>query len=873
MDFEKEYNETLSPPSCPQQLLPCDYKGIKVEDVQIGEVPSLLSFEQKLFKSDPDSVNPEIHATEMTSLKNKIKPTIIAEMPKVNVMRHFPRKANYKRKVHYECSDCGRTCRDKSNYLRHMRTHTEEKPFVYIECGKDFNQNSQLVRHKRTHSGEKQHASSECGRTFSQDDQLAEHMWEDMPYMCTECGKCFKWMCKLVAHQKIHSGNRPFLCMDCGKCFSRKEHLIRHSKLHTGEKPFMCSKCGTGFARKEHLMRHSKAKNTECAGYKKKVSLKIQATGNTTKWRTNTRSANKEPDPDKTIIKMEVMSDMVEESPSDNSERISTPVTGSQDGDNMIPGDKLPNGIKQEPEEQKIAFEHYKYLENSVLLPEKNDYGFRGHSQSNLRQKARIEPQRRVYMCMQCGQVSCNKSNHLRHVKTHSIAKPFTCMECGKCFAHKCRLAMHMRIHTGERPFSCTLCNKTFCRSSQLYNHNRTHTGEKPFPCKQCEKRFSSYYQLVIHVRVHTGERPFACSECGKSFNEKKHLLRHKRVHSGERPFPCQTCEKRFSRKEHLARHQKARGSQCHQNQTRGDQQRKTGRQVVPVTEGIKQERNEACSPVYLGEEYCRALFRQEVQRNPELVQGSFGKPSIMQVAPNQLQLADRRYSDTSSSVCPERKDKLGRNNLTWSLFVCSICGRGFNNRPNYLRHQRTHTGEKPFLCTECGKRFTQSSQLVTHRRIHTGERPYQCSECGKSFCQNSQLVTHRRTHTGEQPYICVECGRSFNRYSQFMIHHRTHTGENHYSCNLCEKKFTRSSWLSKHKLTHTGERPYKCTECGSCFNQKEHLLRHQRAHTGERPYPCLLCGKRYGRKEHLVRHQRFQPECSKSNAGGILNS
>ncbi|XP_073418866.1 oocyte zinc finger protein XlCOF8.4-like isoform X2 [Dendrobates tinctorius] len=169
--------------------------------------------------------------------------------------------------------------------------------------------------------------------------------------------------------------------------------------------------------------------------------------------------------------------------------------------------------------------------------------------------------------------------------------------------------------------------------------------------------------------------------------------------------------------------------------------------------------------------------------------------------------------------------------------FSCSECGKCFNKKSDYVKHQRTHTVEKPFSCSECGKSFAQKSQLVTHKRTHTGEKAFSCSECGKCFNNKSHCVKHQRTHTGEKLYSCSECGKCFVHKSHFVIHQITHTGEKPFSCSECGKCFNNKSNFVKHQRTHTGEKPFSCSECGKHFNQKALLHRHQSSHTDEKPF------------------------------------
>ncbi|XP_073398394.1 uncharacterized protein [Dendrobates tinctorius] len=225
---------------------------------------------------------------------------------------------------------------------------------------------------------------------------------------------------------------------------------------------------------------------------------------------------------------------------------------------------------------------------------------------------------------------------------------------------------------------------------------------------------------------------------------------------------------------------------------------------------------------------------------------------SLLITKENQSHKISIKKRTTSKAKKPFSRSAYG------SRFSCSKCGKCFKQKWNLVRHQTTHTGEKPYSCSECGKRFSHKSDLVRHQRTHTGEKPFSCSECGKCFNQKSAMVTHQRTHTVEKPFSCSECGKCFKGKSVFVKHHRTHTAEKPFSCTECGKCFKQKSAMVKHQRTHTAEKPFSCKECGKCFKQKWNLVKHQTTHTGEKLFSCLECGKRFNHKSDLVRHQKI---------------
>ncbi|XP_066216080.1 histone-lysine N-methyltransferase PRDM9-like isoform X3 [Saccopteryx leptura] len=229
-----------------------------------------------------------------------------------------------------------------------------------------------------------------------------------------------------------------------------------------------------------------------------------------------------------------------------------------------------------------------------------------------------------------------------------------------------------------------------------------------------------------------------------------------------------------------------------------------------------------------------------------------------------------KTHSGEKPYVCREckrgftKKSDLLRHQRTHSgekPYVCRECKRGFSQKSHLLRHQRTHSGEKPYVCRVCERRFSLKSHLLRHQRTHSGEKPYVCKECEQGFSEKSTLLRHQRTHSGEKPYVCRDCDRGFVQKSDLLIHQRTHSGEKPYVCRECERGFTQKSHLLTHQRTHSGEKPYVCSECERAFSKKSHLFTHQRTHSGEKPYVCRECDRGFTQKSNLLRHQRTHSE------------
>ncbi|XP_055382207.1 zinc finger protein 658B-like [Condylostylus longicornis] len=192
--------------------------------------------------------------------------------------------------------------------------------------------------------------------------------------------------------------------------------------------------------------------------------------------------------------------------------------------------------------------------------------------------------------------------------------------------------------------------------------------------------------------------------------------------------------------------------------------------------------------------------------------------------------------------------------------YKCNVCGRLFKRIQHLNAHEVVHLSEndrKLYACPQCNKKFTNEWYVQDHIRIvHKRDRPFICELCGAAFGSNRNLVDHHLTHSEEKKFKCPKCEKTFKCKRALKLHVDIHD-DTEYICQVCGLKLNTRRILRRHMIVHSDLNKYRCNFCSKQFKRPDAFKNHLILHTGLKPYECSFCDLTFANGSNCRKHQR----------------
>ncbi|KAK9873754.1 hypothetical protein WA026_002109 [Henosepilachna vigintioctopunctata] len=343
--------------------------------------------------------------------------------------------------------------------------------------------------------------------------------------------------------------------------------------------------------------------------------------------------------------------------------------------------------------------------------------------------------------CTYCDQVITNRKHLIQHLlDVHSIKLERAIHKCGECdkrYVEKRSLYYHKQQHFTDK-YVCSECGTVCDMYEEMKEHYQKHEQQKNFKCSRCNQKFTRRQQYLIHIKRHNN---YKCTTCNETFASKMKMMVHKQkghdVEGLAPKFSCPKCEREFFHRSkliiHLRKHTDDKHSlSCQYCDKSFQSPYNYYKHCITVA-------HEKCSPevsVYICES-CGGQFR-------------------------------KKY------LLQQHKVRMHKNHKEY--ITCEFCSYKTKHRANMNRHRETHiTNGKIYICEQCGKDFTNLASLKSHiSYLHIQSKIFNCNKCAKTFKRNSELVRHQETHSDDRPHVCNICGQSYKRSTHLRRHEQS---------------------------------------------------------------------------------------------------
>lgn len=766
------------------------------------------------------------------------------------------------------CPICvNRHFRGLNKLLRHMRTHTQEKPFTCPICDLAFSQTYHMTRHMRNQHGAGQHVCPTCGITLSS---------------ATE----------LQSHKKTHPA--PAMpCPYCGEKCSSPRAFANHVKTHgqSGEEmddetSFLKDLVDKPLRRKRGRPKRSSTKQAT------EVSTNT-ATEDDTNVNLPGSAANLD------IGLADENNDLL-----DKISQLSEIISHEEYVERMLAEIKTEDSDIESPDliQTDLSRPHCRICLDKTF---RNLNRLLRHMQTH----SSLKP----FTCYLCGDTFSQSYHMVRHMRNKHDAGLYVCPTCGMDLGSDAEVQAHKMTHPPQ-PVPCPYCDKISINYHKFLGHIKLH-GKLTTPKEQavkssrkissnesedsdCKSNKGEFLEGLVDQDVSVG----VGGDVEGTVQTEESVA--PRVQKAKRGRPRRT-EIRDETKASIQPEQQSSSTVRNDDDYYGNANIYSGID----SDSIERETDEKGEAAEESSTEQAQLSNSDFGDMKEELGEHSDDADSQEAAESDLE-SSSESDDTSDSDWQSKtklktfqkskvsvkqvKSKSEDNEQDKSANVkghfCPYCeGRRFRGADKLARHMRMHTKEKPFKCPVCDKAFSQSYHMTRHQRMQHGQGQYICSLCGlnlqswmdlkahkklhvpgtlacpfcdKQFKYKSSYMVHIKGHTstpgGPQGCKCSDCGKVFKRryhLKRHLAHHRKATNGEFYTCPTCQKIFAFEADLRKHLEKHEMESKGICSSCKKVFSGPEELMVHvEEVH--KKTYPCQTCGKIFKLEHALKSHE-----------------
>jgi len=352
--------------------------------------------------------------------------------------------------------------------------------------------------------------------------------------------------------------------------------------------------------------------------------------------------------------------------------------------------------------------------------------------------------------CQACGKEFRDSSALKKHMNTEGPKHKCRCMECKKNFGCWADLSNHIvKVHDNKIKYWCGFCgvnyfdtqeaqkqHKQFCKLHVAVGPVKSCSKNKVI-CTICGMEVGvSHHDWKNHLKEYHSELGLPCTLCDDMFFDEKNLQEHyAKIHVNNSKYSCDMCEKSYPSRANLKLHKET------QHPIAGKIKRAFKCDLCDATlttkGGLKihKERIHSDSPPIVKTRVCEVcgkkvragwLYAEHLARK-------HGNAKIPCKVCGKTFATERHLKEHNFNV-----------HLT---VTCEVCGMECQNG-QYKRHMMTkHASEdkKPFYCSLCQKGFVDRPNYQTHMYTHTGEKPHKCKFCDRCFADTSNRRKHMK--------------------------------------------------------------------------------------------------------------------------------